>query len=246
MYRRPLALALLLSAGACYSGADGTQDTNPITVSGGPGGNPSGDDGTPTTGADETAGEDDTGNNAFEFEPAPVRLRLLLARQYQNSVRDLLGDAAAAVAGPPTDTALNGFEAIAAASVALTDSAVDVYEKSARAVAAEAIKDQARIAGFLGCEPAGPGDAECHRKFVTNFGRLAWRRALTAEEIDLYTGVAQAGALELGNFNAGVEAAIATFLQSPFFLYQVEVGEPDQTDPEERALTSIAARSITS
>lgn len=237
MVRRHLALALLLSAGACYSGADVPQDTSPTTVSGGPG-NPTGDeDGVPTTGADETAGEE--GGSPQEFEPAPVRLRLLLARQYQNSIRDLLGEAAAGMAAPPTDTALNGFEAIAAAQVALTDSTVDVYEKSARAVAAEAMKDEARIAGYLGCAPTGVDDVNCHRQFVTNFGRLAWRRALTAEEIDLYTSVAQEGALSIGNFNAGVEAAIATFLQSPYFLYQVEVGEPDATDPEERALTSI-------
>ncbi len=243
MLRRPLALASLLLAG-CYSGADLSQDgetaVTGATANSGNSGASAAEDGTPTTGGEETgadAGED--GPTPGEFDPAPVRLRLLLARHYHNSIRDLLGEAAAAVATPPTDTALNGFEAIAAAQVSLTDSTVEAYEKSARAVAAEAIKDQARIAGYLGCAPTGPEDSGCHRQFVTNFGRLIWRRALTTEELDLYTNVAQEAALQFGNFDAGVEAAIATFLQSPYFLYQVEVGQPDPDEPSERALTSV-------
>ena len=237
MHRRPLSLALLLLlAGGCYSGLDTGQDSN---ISVGPAGGPGdSDDGTPTTSAGSEGDSDDDGAGA-EFEPAPVRLRLLLARHYHNAIRDLLGEAAAAQASPPVDTALNGFEAIAAAQVALGDAAVEQYEKSARAVAAAAMKDQARIAGLLGCTPTGPDDIACHRQFVTRFGRLAWRRALTVEEIDLYTGVANNAALELGNFDAGLEPAIATFLQSPFFLYQVEVGEPDPNDPDTRILSSV-------
>ncbi len=237
--RHPLALSAVLAlASACYSGADASEDGD-TPASAGPGATAADDDGTPTTSAGDDSTGDDTGATPTEFDPAPVRLRLLLARHYHNTIRDLLGEPAAAVADPPTDTAINGFEAIAAAQVALTDSAVDRYEKSARAVAAEAMKDTVRIAGLLGCQPTGPDDAACHRSFVANFGRLIWRRPLTSEELDRYTAVAQDGALQLNDFNAGVEAAIFTFLQSPYFLYQVEVGEPDPNDPEERGLTSI-------
>lgn len=233
----PAALVFLALGGACYSGADAITDSNSDPTAGPA--SATADDGAPTSSAGDDTSSDDTGATPAEFDPAPVRLRLLLARQYQNAVRDLLGDAAAAAATPPVDTALNGFEAIAAAQVALTDAAVDLYEKSARAVAAEAMKDPVRIADLLGCQPTGPDDAACHRSFVTNFGRLVWRRPLTVEELDRYTAVAQDAALQLNNFDAGVEAAIFTFLQSPYFLYQVEVGEPDPNDPEERGLTSI-------
>ena len=162
MFHRPLALASLLLAG-CYSGADLSQDgetaVTGVTGNSGNSGATAAEDGTPTTTAGEDAGED-SGPTPGEFDPAPVRLRLLLARHYHNSIRDLLGEAAAGLAAPPTDTALNGFEAIAAAQVSLTDSTVEAYEKSARAVAAEAIKDQARIATYLGCAPTGPEDSE--------------------------------------------------------------------------------------
>jgi hypothetical protein len=243
MPRRPLSLVLpsvFLLAVGCYSGPDVPQDslTEPTA---GPGGGPAGEDSLPTSdGSGESGESGDEGGTPAEFDPAPARLRLLLARQYRNAIRDLLGQAAADATNPPVDTALNGFEAIAAAQNALNDSAVDLYEKSARAAAAEAIEDQARIAGYLGCAPTGPDDAACLRQFVTNFGRMVWRRALTTEELDLYTTVAHDAALELGSFDRGVESAIATFLQSPYFLYQVEVGE-DTDEPEERQLTSVEA-----
>jgi len=237
--RRPLAAAALLALSVgCYSGLDVPEDSSP---SAGPSGGPFGDDGTPTgsDGDDETGG-DETGEGV-DYAPAPVRLRLLLARQYRNAIRDLLGEPAAAVTTPPIDTALSGFEAIAASQVALGDSSVELYEKSGRAAAAAAMQDPARIAAYRGCEPTGPDDAACHRAFVTTFGRLAWRRPLTTEEIDLYTDVALDGALQLGDFNAGTANAIATFLQSPYFLYQVEVGEPDPNDPAQRTLSSLEA-----
>ncbi len=235
MFHRPFLLVALLVCGGCYVGVDVPADSGDPD-SAGPGG-PGGDDaGTPTT-SDGEPGEDDP--DASDFKPAPASLRLLLSRQYTNAVRDLLGPEAAAAASPPADTALNGFEAIAAAQVALSDSAIDAYEKSARKVAAAAMQNPAHIASLLGCVPSGVNDTACHRTFVTRFGHQIWRRPLTTVEVDLYTDVASEAALTLGSFDAGVEAAIATFLQSPFFLYQVEVGEPDPDAPELRTLTSL-------
>ena len=158
--------------------------------------------------------------------PASPRLRRLLTRQYVNSIRDLLGDDAALAADPPGDTALNGFDSIGAAQLALGDAAVQKYETSARGVAAAAMGDSAKLDELLGCTPTGPSDASCHGSFVENFGRLAWRRPLEAEEVSSYVSLAQAAASEYSDFYAGVEWAMAGLLQSPNFLYQVEVGVP--------------------
>lgn len=222
-----LPLAVLGIVG-CYTGLGSEQSATAPTgdPTAGPGGDPT--DGDPTAGEPEPEAE---------FSPAPARLRLLLARQYKSSLAYLLGDAAAAAATPPSDSALNGFEAIGAAQLALGDSAVDAYEKAARAAAAAA--DPARLATYLPCTPTGPADVDCHRTFVTNFGRVAWRRSLVPAEIERYAAVAQDAALTLGSFDAGVEFAVAGMLQSPYFLYQVEVGEPDPNDPAERILTGV-------
>ncbi|MFS8066812.1 MAG: DUF1587 domain-containing protein, partial [Byssovorax sp.] len=85
------------------------------------------------------------------FAPPAPTIRRLLARQYRNSVRDLLGPAAAAAASPPGDSALNGFDAIGSAQLGVSDDAVTKYEISARAVATAAMGDTARIATFLSC-----------------------------------------------------------------------------------------------
>jgi hypothetical protein len=197
----------------------------------GPNGNPSG--GGPIPGV-ETEG----------LEPVPAHLRRLLARQYANSIADLLGEDAALVAEPPHDTALNGFDSIAAAQLALGDDAVQKYESSAMAVAAAAMGDQANIDSYLGCSPTGATDVDCHRSFVKTFGRLAFRRTLLDEEVEAYTGVAQAAATEYGDFYAGVEWAIAGLIQSPNFLYQVEIGEPIEGIDHARRLSGleVAAR----
>jgi PAS domain-containing protein len=183
------------------------------------------------------------GVEAAEVLPSPT-LRRLIVRQYKNAVRDLLGEGAAAATTPPADSALNGFETIGAAQLSLGDAAVTAYETSARAAAAAAMGDTARIDALVGCSPAGPEDAACHRELIGRFGRLAWRRPLIEEELAKYTAVAQAAATEYGDFYAGVENVLATMLQSPFFLYQVELGAADAKDPSRHALSGyeIATR----
>ncbi len=171
------------------------------------------------------------------FAPPAPTIRRLLARQYRNSVRDLLGPAAAAAASPPGDSALNGFDAIGSAQLGVSDDAVAKYEVSARAVATAAMGDTARIATFLSCDPAAPVDASaCRKDFARSFGRLAFRRPLDNEEVDRYAGVAEVASAEIGDFNSGIEYAILTFLQSPSFLYQVEIGGVDPQRPTLRRL----------
>ncbi|PCC74590.1 Protein of unknown function [Nannocystis exedens] len=237
----PGELAVLLTltaslAGGCYHGAGQNESASSPTLTAGEdptetgGPNPAGTDGDPTDG-------DPTDGGGEAFAPAPARLRLLLARQYRSSVAYLLGDAAAAEVETPPDSAINGFEAIGAAQLALNDQAVDTYEKSARKVAAAA--DDAILASYHTCVPTGPDDEACHKEFVTNFGRVAWRRSLTQAEIDRYGAVGRDAALAFGSWEAGREYAVAGLLQSPYFLYQVEVGEPDPDDPAQRVLTGV-------
>lgn len=212
-------LAGLVAGSACYSGIDGDQGGS--ADSGADGAN---DDG------DEPAPEN--------LEPGPASLRLLLPQQYVESIRGLLGDAAADVASPPAaPAALNGFEAIGAAQLALGDSAIGAFETSAQRVAEVAVQDEARMQALRGCTPAGPDDAACHEAFVARFGRLAFRRPLSDVELEQYTAVAMTAAAELGVFEEGTRAAIATLLQSPNFLYQVEIGEADPNDAGLRRLS---------
>jgi hypothetical protein len=176
------------------------------------------------------------------FSPAPGGLRRLLGWQYVNSVRVLLGEAGAQAATPPPDGSLHGYDSIAAAELSLPASAVATYEASARAIGVAAATDPATLSGILPCAPAGPADAGCHRQFVTSFGRLAWRRALEAPEVDRITGIAQAASTAYTDFNAGVAYAISALLQSPNFLYMVEIGEPGDGDVRRLTGHEVATR----
>lgn len=236
--RSPLGLGLLacLFAVGCYSGAD--QDTATFT-SASTGASAATDmtDGSETSAP--TEGDSETGDEPpAEFEPASPSLRRLLARHYVNSVRDLLGPGAAAVVTPPDDTKLNGFDAIGSAQLAVSDAAVEAYEVSARAAAAEAMAGNiAQIEAYLaGCTPQAPDDQNCHGQFIQNFGLRAFRRPLEPAEQATYLEVAQTTALEGGDFFVGVEYTIAAMLQSPNFLYQVELGVPDPDDANVRRL----------
>ena len=155
---------------------------------------------------------------------AEPRLRILLGRQYVNAVTDLLGPAAGAAASPRADVTLNGFDAIGASQLSLSDADIDAYERSATAIAAAAVADLSTLAPYLPCAPTGPGDAECMGNFVIQFGYMAWRRPLTNDEIGRWASVGMSAAADLGDFYTGIEYVIAGMLQSPNFLYQVEVG----------------------
>src|SRR5262245_50332515 len=180
--------------------------------------------------------------------PAPAGIRRLTGPQYVNSVRVLLGDAAGDLAvslmhaaDPPFDATLDGFDTVGAASFTLSPPAVEQLERFAAEIAAFAAADPTTLAKIVPCAPTGPADAVCHRAFVTSFGRLAWRRPLEDDEATLLTDLAQKAATHpaLASFEAGVSYALSAILQSPYFVYIVEIGDDGADDPARRRLTDL-------
>lgn len=208
----------------CYSGIDDGRANS----DGADGGEDAGMDGG-DPGDDEPISED--------LEPAPARIRLLLSRQYVNAVRDLFGDAAADVASPPSNVPLNGFDAVGASQLSLGDSEVDAFEASANAVADAAVAEPAMLAAYGGCTPTGVGDEACLADFVSELGRRMFRRPLEDAELARYVAVGVTAAQDYGDMLAGQRRVIATMLQSPNFLYQVEIGIPDSEMEGRRRLT---------
>jgi len=162
---------------------------------------------------------------ADPFEPPPAALRRLTVQQYVNSVRDLLGDVQLTVELEP-DTAISGFVSIGAAKTTISPTAMEKYEQAAYDLAAQALVPERRKA-FVGCTPDDVIDSACTKDFVTRFGRKAFRRPLSSDEVDRYVGVAEEAAEALGDFHQGLEFAVAGLLLSPNFLFRVELGSPD-------------------
>ncbi|HEX2875464.1 MAG TPA: DUF1588 domain-containing protein [Polyangiaceae bacterium] len=74
------------------------------------------------------------------------------------------------------------------------------------------------------CDPATSGEATCQAQFLQRFLARAYRRAVTDEDIAEMTAVFAEGQKLGGNFASGVRAVVEVALQSPEFLYLVELG----------------------
>ncbi len=185
--------------------------------------------GTPATMTSATDGDDDgsTGEDAEDAIPGMLVLPRLTAQQYRNSLTALLGEGL-----PPTpvepDTNPYLFYSIGAASTTLSELGTGQYEEAADTVTHFVFDDPARRSALVGCEVATPGDG-CVSQFLASFGRRAYRRPLTADEharwLQISVGLAQPDAWE------GLRMAVAGMLQSPHFLYRVEIGAPDPEVP---------------
>jgi len=83
----------------------------------------------------------------------------------------------------------------------------------------------------------------CARSLAATLAERAWRRPPTEAELARLEGVWEAG-VTLGTEADGLRMVIEAILQSPWFLYLVEVGEPDPERPDWYRLTDneLAAR----
>ena len=81
----------------------------------------------------------------------------------------------------------------------------------------------AAIAGACAVDTAADNDSACLDAFVGTFGKLVFRRPLTAEDQAFYRAVAEDSPVSAARY-----ADIVTLLlSSPFFLYTVELGDAE-------------------
>ena len=163
--------------------------------------------------------------------PAPT-LRRLTWPQYEQTVRDLLGDDLALPSRLEPDSRIDGLPSIGATVMSVSAWGVERYEDAAFLLAEQAFVDDR----MLTCEPVSSTDAECANELVETWGLRFFRRPLTSEEAgrltDLITSI---GGAE-NDFRVGATFGLAAMLQSPHFLYRIELGTPDPDDSSVRWL----------
>jgi hypothetical protein len=148
-------------------------------------------------------------------QPGPAPLHLLTRFQYDNAVRDLLGDTSEPARAFPPENEADGYRTNAAANPA-NPLLVENYLIAAEAVAARAAAAASEVAP---CDDA-EGEAACGHAFIASFAGRAFRRPATADELAPLTALFDA-ALPRG-YAKGVELVVQTVLQSPQFLYRVD------------------------
>jgi hypothetical protein len=146
--------------------------------------------------------------------PATTQLRRILNRQYDATVRDLLGVTSVgsgATAGPPSSMLYADFDG------AMVPDAWRIYQDVGAAIAKAVMADATLKANFISCDPAAAG---CLTQTIQTFGRKAFRRPLTTDEVTRFQALGQG--TPAGTPAEIAEATLLAFLVSPSFLLTPE------------------------
>ncbi|MEM6992287.1 MAG: DUF1592 domain-containing protein [Myxococcota bacterium] len=217
---RLIAALAALVLGGCYDGLD-SQGPDEVAEDGG------GDDGD----GDDGEGGDD-GEPAADCEAPAVGvspLRRLTRSQYNNTIRDLLG-----ITGNPAerlspDEKAGTFYSNGTAPV--SELLAEQYMRAAEELAESAMADADTLAP---CDAAAD-PMQCGGEFVDSFGLRAFRRPVTADERVVLLGLFEQGLADEGRAG-GVRLVVQAVLQSPQFLYHLELGLPDAGEADVVAL----------
>lgn len=215
-------LALLLTAcSGEVSVIDGAPRTGGLRAQAGAGGTSGAGAGTGGAGAGGTTVDDCLG---AELTLGTTPLQRLTREQYARSVRDLLAlPALPDVTGLAQDEKIGPFSGNNVAPV--SGLVIDAYMRSAESLVA-----QASLTELVVCDTAALGEASCIDAFIATFGERVYRRPLSAEEESAYQTL-RSEYLSLGYAQA-LRVIAQTMLQSPNFLYHVELEPTDPADAQ--------------
>jgi hypothetical protein len=169
--------------------------------------------------------------------PGGAQLRRLTISQYTNTIHAILPNVTITsnLEDVPTVTA-SPFLSVGAAQEVPDSTSFDDFEASALDIANQVFSSDTARTALVGCSTYS--DA-CATTFLQTFGRQAWRRSLTSDEVTAYlTGAKTIAAMSTNAPWSGLQYVTAGLLFSPNFLYIVEVGEDDPTLPGRQRYTS--------
>jgi hypothetical protein len=156
-----------------------------------------------------------------ERKPA---LRRLTHAQYNNTIRDLLGDNSRLADGFPPEDFVHGFRNQYHSQNA-SPLLAEAYSQAAEKLARKAFAGDTRT--LIPCAPS----PACRDQFIATFGRRAYRRPLSAAEKLQFTKLFAAQ----GSFTDGARTVVEAMLQSPNFLFRTENGRDPAQKPFETA-----------
>jgi hypothetical protein len=231
-------LATLLVLAGCNGNLSGGGQGSPgggLAASGGSGGlnTPgagSGGGGTVINGLDCTT---------HVVDPGPSPLQLLSRQQYLNTVKELAGDVPGIEQALGDDVASSAFGLV---QPDVTQVQLEHYQQAAGTVAAVLVGNAATLNQLAPCG-AGAAPADCAKDFVQKFGTLAYRAPVTdAADVERHVQLFNVGAVT--SYAHGVEMLLQGMLQSPRFLYRVEIGTTEKISPSAVKLSphEVAAR----
>jgi hypothetical protein len=144
-----------------------------------------------------------------------TQLRRMTHLQLNNTLFELLGVTGDPAQGIAPDEMVGPF--VSNSRTPITDLLVEQHQELAVAVTAEVMSRRNEIAGC-----SLDTEESCPASFVDNWGARAYRRPLEEVERQSYLALWSLGAEQ--SRDAAFRLVVETVLQSPFFLYHVDVG----------------------
>ena len=169
-----------------------------------------------------------------------VGLRRLSEQEYRNSIADVFGKDIAVQGMFEPGVRMGGLIAASTAVLSVTPAGFDSFSKMADGIAVQVTSDKWR-GTLVSCRPkavSAPDDA-CAGEVLGHYGRLLFRRPLTADELKARVSLARAMTKSTGDFYTGLRYGLAELLQSPNFLFRkesaVRAGDSATLEPYSRA-----------
>lgn len=161
--------------------------------------------------------------------------RRLSRFEYNNTIRDLFGDTSRPADALPYDGAWGDW--VWTTQAGIPSLLAEGYWRLAHEQAVRATMDAASVRAVAGCDQVAAGEVACQQTFIAGFLPVVFRRPLGTDELADFTAIFAQGRELMGEFAGGVRAVIEVALQSPEFLYRLELAEPvDRTAPSPVAL----------
>jgi Protein of unknown function (DUF1592)/Protein of unknown function (DUF1588)/Protein of unknown function (DUF1595)/Protein of unknown function (DUF1587)/Protein of unknown function (DUF1585) len=156
------------------------------------------------------------------------RMFRLTRSQYGNTVKSLLGTSADVSAEFLSDSSLTGYSTDVS-ELRASDRDVRDYQRAAETLAAELVATPALMAKIVPCDLST--GADCVKRFIREFGVKAYRRPLETDEVEVFWGLYQKAPMLFATGTDaqknGVTVVVEAMLQSPDFLYRLELGADD-------------------
>ncbi|HEX2877947.1 MAG TPA: DUF1592 domain-containing protein, partial [Polyangiaceae bacterium] len=235
----PFLTALLVAVAGC-GGADAPGSEPGATLA-----EPqAGAGGTSTMGGGGNAGTTAAGGGAIvlppgEADPGRVTAHRLNAREYDNTIRDLVGLdlKPSAQFEFPADEWGDGFDNDADV-LTVSPLSIEKYLAAAQSVISQALDpvNAAARQAILLCDPTDTANATCVDQILGEFARRAFRRPAETDELLPYLTLVDLALTSGDDIEQGINNALAAMLVAPDFLYRVE---PDPQADVIRALNGF-------
>lgn len=173
---------------------------------------------------------------AIEVGSSP--LRRLTPREYTNTLNDLLGEHAPETTPPASEGVREGSFENEAALLGASDLHVRRWDAASFEVGRAVAEDPALRAQFVPCAVT---DESCPELVVRTFGSRAFRRPLSEDEIERFTSFFR-GQQQAIDFDAGIQLTVSAMLNSPAFLYRLELGVGPRDGHLELSSWEVASR----